>query len=159
MPTYSDFCCFFLQSTKQCHRYLQTSQYLQMSSFSSVMMKGNFSQYYFLKVLKFQRRQCDKCKIRRINHALLPTLKYYLKNGANGASVLMLYMFAAFCFNKKMPTLGRLGETPSASCLSCTSRELPITNLHTTVLGSCALHPSVASARSGTRSSINLWQK
>ena len=88
----------------------KNSQYLQVSSFSSVIMKGNFSLYSFLNVLKFHWRQCDKCMIRRINHALLPTPKNNLKKGANGASVLMLYMFAASCFNNEMPTLGRFGQ-------------------------------------------------
>ena len=126
---------------------LRTSDFMQVSPFSSTVTRGLFSSYAFLKFgnISFSLETFCRCVINRRGHAF-PRTQNIFTNGA-----LIPKSYSALSSVALMFSLGNFGATSSALCLSQRCGALLRTNLHISVFLS-----KVASVRSCTKASVTL---
>ena len=121
----------------QCNHFttgLQTSEFTQVSPFSSVVMIGHFSWYCFFNIWKSL---------------------FFTENGLAGAQSvdldipfllqetflhMVLWFYSVCSFVDGVFSSGNFRETSPALCLSHMRRALPVTKLHISVFHACAEH-------------------
>ena len=97
------------------------------------------------------RRFC-RCAINRLGHTFPQTRNVF----TNGTLIAIIYLACSFA--DAMFSLGNSRENVFALCLSCMRRALPRVHLHISVFRTCASHPAVAPASSGTKVFSAVWK-
>ena len=126
----------------------QTSNFMQVSPFSSTLRKGHLSWHSVFECLETSLlcwRQFGMRKIRRFSHAFPLTQNIFV----NSTPILKLYS-AWSCADAMFP-LGNFGETSSVLSQSCMCKAQPKTNLHISV--TCGLYLKLVSVSSSPKSS------
>ena len=133
---------------------LGTSEFTQVPSFSSTVMKGHFSWDAFLNIWKHLLFAGDGfAGARSIDSAML-SLKHetfqQIHPDSDHLFGLQLHLWNVL--------FGKLRRNFFSLCLSRWRRAVPRANLHISVFHECAPHPSVAWVSSGTKASATLWK-
>ena len=134
---------------------LGTSEFMQVSPFSSTVTKGHFSWDPFLNVWKHLLFTGDGfAGARSIDSAML-SLKHKMLLQMAPWPRQSIWLVASWIQCSLQETLEKLFFP---SCLSCMRRALLRANLHTSIFRTFAPHPKVASVSSGIKASATLWK-